>query len=375
MTGALPATSRAAALIAPGRPLELLDVEIPTVIERDALLVRMTSATLCGTDVHVADGAAGGVGAALPLILGHEMVGRIVAFGDGPRTDSLGRPLTEGDRIVWTHGMCGRCRACVLDREPSLCENRRRYMSESARTYPFLNGGFSEYGYVYPTAGRVRVPDDVPDALAAASACALRTVIHGFERLGRIAATDTVVVQGAGPVGLFAVAKAVAEGAGRVIVIGGPAARLEVAAQWGADVCIDVAEVTSGRERSALVKDLTDGRGAPVVLEMSGIPAAFAEGIDMLRPGGRYLVVGQAHQRTVDFNPSVIMHKQATLIGSRSAGVDHYWKALEFLRANADRFAWDALLSHRYRLDEINEAFEAMRTWSEIKPVIAFDQA
>ncbi|MFF4315114.1 alcohol dehydrogenase catalytic domain-containing protein [Streptomyces sp. NPDC001507] len=96
MTCVLPATSRAAALTAPGRPLELLDVEIPTVIERDALLVRMTSATLCGTDVHVADGAADDVRDALPLILGREMVGRIVAFGDGPRTDSLGRPLTEG---------------------------------------------------------------------------------------------------------------------------------------------------------------------------------------------------------------------------------------------------------------------------------------
>ena len=375
MTAEIPATSRAAALTATGEALRVLDVEIPAVIERDALLVRMTAATLCGTDVHVADGSAGDVGGALPLILGHEMVGRIAAFGDGPRTDSLGQPLAEGDRVVWTHGMCGRCRACVIDGEPSLCENRRRYMTESAHTYPFLHGGFSEYGYVYPTAGRVRVPDDVPDAVASAAACSLRTVMHGFERLGRIAATDTVVVQGAGPVGLFAVAKAVAEGAGRVIVIGGPAERLEVAAQWGADVCIDVAEVTSGTERAAIVKDLTDGRGAEVVLEMSGVSSAFPEGIDTLRPGGRYLIVGQAHQRDVPFNPSVIMHKQATLIGSRSAGVDHYWKALDFLRTHADRFAWDALLSNRYRLDEINTAFERMRTWSEIKPVIAFDWA
>lgn len=228
-------------------------MEIPTVIERDALLVRMTSATLCGTDVHVADSAAGDAGDALPLILGHEMVGRIVAFGDGPRTDSLGRPLTEGDRIVWTHGMCGRCRACVIDREPGLCENRRRYMSESARTYPFLNGGFSEYGYVHPTAGRVRVPDDVPDALAAASACSLRTVMHGFERLGRIDATDTVVVQGAGPVGLFAVAKAIAEGAGRVIVIGGPAApdRQDVPCQIGV-----FAAYATGRGRALVDREL-----------------------------------------------------------------------------------------------------------------------
>jgi len=133
------------------------------------------------------------------------------------------------------------------------------------------------------------------------------------------------------------VAKAVAEGAGRVIVIGGPAERLEVAAQWGADVCIDVAEVTSGAERAAIVKDLTDGWGAEVVLEMFGVPWAFSEGIDMLRPGGRYLIVGQAHQRDVPFNPSAIMHKQATLIGSRSAGVDHYWKALAEGEARRDR--------------------------------------
>ncbi|MEV8048316.1 zinc-binding dehydrogenase [Streptomyces griseoluteus] len=371
----IPATSRAAALVQPGRPLEIINARIPSVVEPSALLVRMTAATPCGMDVHVAHGAAGAApGAALPLILGHEMVGQIVTFGDGPRSDSVGQPLTEGDRIIWTHGMCGRCHACVIDQEPSLCENRRRYMTESANSYPFLHGGFSEYGYVYPTAGRVRVPEVVPDALASAAACSLRTVMHGFERLGRIAATDTVVVQGAGPVGLFAVAKAVAEGAGRVIVIGGPADRLEVAKRWGADVCIDINDVTAGQERLALVRDLTRGHGADVVLEMSGIPAAFSEGVDMLRAGGRYLIVGQAHERTVPFNLSVIMHKQATFIGSRSAGVDHYWKALEFLRSHADRFAWEDLVSRHYKLDEINEAFEQMRSWSEIKPVIDFTQ-
>jgi L-iditol 2-dehydrogenase len=369
-----PATSRAAALVTPGQPLQLIDVPIPDPIEDGAILVRTQVATLCGTDVHVRDGAVQSAGGAdaVPLILGHEMVGRIVAFGNGPRTDSLGQPVAEGDRIVWTHGMCGRCRACTIDHEPSLCENRRRYMTEPATRYPYLNGGLSEYGYVYPTSGRVRVPDDVPDAVASASSCALRTVMHGFERLGGIADTDTVVVQGAGPVGLFAVAKAVCEGASRVIVIGGPKARLALAASWGAATVIDVADVTTPEDRVQAVRDLTDGRGGEIVLEMSGIPSAFSEGMGMLRKGGRYLIVGQAHNQQVEFNPSFIMFNQATLIGSLSAGVDHYWKALEFLRNNADRFDWSDMLSGPYPLEQVNDAFDQMASWHDIKPVISF---
>jgi len=361
-------------MVAPGLPLELIDAHIPDVIEPGAILVQMLATTLCGTDIHVAQGTSDSESRHdhKPFILGHEMVGRIVRFGDGPHTDSIGQPLAIGDRIVWTHGMCGRCRACVIDREPSLCENRRRYMTEPATDYPFLNGGLSEYGYVYPTSGRVRVPGDISDALASASACALRTVIHGFERLGRIGNTDTVVVQGAGPVGLFAVAKAVSEGAGQVIVIGGPTARLEVAKHWGADRVIDVAEVRDPAERLAIIHDLTDGRGAEIVLEMSGIPAAFNEGIDILRRGGRYLIVGQGHDKVVDFNPSQIMLKQATLIGSRSAAVEHYWKALEFLRNEAGRFDWTEMLSGPYSLENINDAFERMATWQDIKSVITY---
>jgi L-iditol 2-dehydrogenase len=97
--------------------------------------------------------------------------------------------------------------------------------------------------------------------------------MHGFERFGGIADTDTVVVQGAGPVGLFAVAKAVCEGASRVIAIGGPKTRLDLATSWGAATVIDVADVATPRERVQAVRDLTAGRGAEIVLEMSGFPS------------------------------------------------------------------------------------------------------
>jgi L-iditol 2-dehydrogenase len=112
------------------------------------------------------------------------------------------------------------------------------------------------------------------------------------------------------------------ESASRVIAIGGPKTRLDLATSWGATIVIDVidvADVATPRERVQAVRDLTAGRGAEIVLEMSGIPSAFSEGIGMLGKGGRYLIVGQGHNQQIEFNPSLIMFNQATLIGSLSA--------------------------------------------------------
>ena len=100
---------------------------VPDRLEPGALIVRTTAATVCATDVHLADGsidpAASGI--ELPVILGHEMVGEVVRLGDGAATDSIGAPLRIGDRIIWTHGFRGRCSARVVDHEPTLCRNRR----------------------------------------------------------------------------------------------------------------------------------------------------------------------------------------------------------------------------------------------------------
>jgi L-iditol 2-dehydrogenase len=161
-------------------------------------------------------------------------------------------------------------------------------------------------------------------------------------------------------------------GASQIVVVGGPKARLDLARSWGASHVIDVSEVPDAASRRDLVLDMTSGRGADIVIEVSGVVPAFTEGMDLIRPGGRYLIIGQGHTELVPFNPSQIVFKQVTLIGSLSAGVDHYWKSLEFLRRHADRFRWDEMISNQYPLDSINEAFERMSRWQEIKPAIAF---
>src|SRR5437867_10833660 len=104
----------------------------------------------------------------------------------------------------------------------------------------YLLGGFAEYCYVLPTSGRIKVPDAVPSALASAASCALRTVVHGFDRLGRVEDRDTVVVQGAGPLGLYAAAMALRRGAPQVVVLGAPTRRLEVAKTWGGTHTINI---------------------------------------------------------------------------------------------------------------------------------------
>ena len=369
----IPSECRAALLTAPGEPLEIGDVRVPDVLEPGALLVRTTAATVCATDVHLWEGAVGSkdAGADLPLILGHEMTGRIVRMGDDTGRDSVGQPLAVGDRIVWTHGFCGQCLQCTVEHSPTLCTNRRGYMQAAAVKYPYLTGGFAEYCYVFPTSGRVRVPDDISDPVASAASCALRTVVHAFDRTGPLDDRHTVVVQGAGPLGLFSVAKAVSTGCAQVIVVGGPEPRLALARRWGATETIDVTEADA-QQRLERIRELTGGRGADVVLEMSGVPAAFGEGMAMLRPGGRYTVVGQIHTQSVSFNPSVLVMKHARVTGCLSAGVEHYYRGLQFLVHKADRFAWDEMITSTQPLDDINAAMSRMRDWSEIKPALTF---
>src|SRR2546429_5592192 len=100
MATAIPDTCRAAAMIGPGQPLAVLDVQVPVVLEQGAILVRSISATVCATDIHLWEGSVGSkdAGSQFPVILGHEMTGRVARLGDGVSTDSLGQPLRQGDR-------------------------------------------------------------------------------------------------------------------------------------------------------------------------------------------------------------------------------------------------------------------------------------
>jgi len=179
-----------------------------------------------------------------------------------------------------------------------------------------------------------------------------------------------VVIQGAGPLGLFATAVANHAGVSELIVVGAPEQRLALARRWGASSTVSVEELPTAETRLARVREVTDGRGADVVLELSGAPYAFAEGLDFLRPGGRYAVVGQLGGPLTPVQAALFVRKQATILGVQSADIGQFWKALEFVRRTASRYDFEAMLTTRYPLDRINEAIQSMRAFREIKPLV-----
>ena len=369
----LPKTSRAAVVAVYGEPIQIREAPVPREdeLERGALLVRVDVASICGSDVHQWDGMTQALApASLPIILGHEMMGTVVAFGPGPREDSIGQPLAEGDRLLWTHVYCGQCHECRVQHTPTLCRRKKQYMRTNCERFPYLVGGFAQYCYVFPASGRVRIPDGVPDGVASAASCALRTVIHAFDRIGRIQPHQRVVIQGAGPLGLFATAVARDAGVRDLFVVGAPERRLALARRWGAQDVVSVDELPTAEARLARVRELTAGTGADVVLELSGAPYAFAEGLDFLRPGGRYAVVGQLGGPLTPVQAALIVRKQATILGVQSADIGQFWKALDFVRRTEDRYDFEAMLTTRYPLAQINEAIQNMRAFREIKPLV-----
>ncbi len=365
---ALPEFSRSAVVREFGAPIAIEEVPIPREIEPGAILTRIELCTVCGTDVHLWQGSLASK-IELPVILGHEMVGRIIALGAGQHRDSVGQGLKIGDRITWAHTSCGFCFFCTVAQEPTLCQHTRRYMYERIDRFPYLLGGFSEYGYVMPEAGRIRVPEAVPNEFASLSSCALRSVMNAVDVLGGIGSTEVIVVQGSGPLGLLATAVAKVAGARRVVTIGAPDTRLQIASEFGADEALSI-ERTTPEERSERIRSLTEGRGADIVMEFTGHPEAFNEGLDFIRRGGRYVVVGQLGSGTTMIKPSLIVTKQLRILGSLSGRAKAYWKALDFVSTHRTAIPFERMISNRYSLEDVNIGMKRMKDYAEIKPVI-----
>ena len=346
-----------------GKPLEMRRVPLPE-LEPTAILARVDAATLCGTDVHFWHGTSRGA-TNPPYIPGHETAG-IIEEIRGERHDILGQPLKRGDRILCAYSFCGHCYYCTVARQPTLCSESVRFGRARVDQPPYLLGGCAEYHYFPPGSEIILVPDEVPSPLAASAACALRTVMHGFERLGPLATHETVVVQGCGPVGLYALAVARDRGAKRVLVIGAPAGRLDVATAWGADAILNLEEVPEVEDRRDWVRERTGGRGADVVVQ-AATGLAIPEGIALVRPGGRYLSIGNTSENLTI--PGAELGKNLQFISVRAAEGRHFYQGLQFLATRRD-IPFDRLITGTYTLDRVSEALEAMADFREVKAVV-----
>lgn len=359
----MPEFSRAAVITALNEPLQIQKVPIPD-LNPGSLLIKIDASTICGTDVHRWHGPLA-AGDSLPMITGHEPCGFIEEIA-GERTDILGRPLKKGDRVIWSYVACGSCYWCAVALQPCACPGRMSWGHQRSDQPPYLLGSVSEYMYVPKECLIVKVPEAVSSALAAAAACAFRTVMHGFDNLGAVKSHETVVIQGSGPLGNFAAAVARDHGAKQVLMIGAPAARLEVAKRMGVDAVLNLEEVTDAADRRTWVRDHTDGRGADVVIQVAN-SAAVPEGLTLLRTGGRYVNIGAGGKAQIEVNA---LPREGIVYTIMSGEPRHWLQALDFLASRKDTYPFDEMISASYTLDQVNEAMGAMARFEVVKGVI-----
>ena len=335
------------------KPLEEREFPLPDV-EPEGILVRVTVANICGSDLHGWHGRTPRTG---PTIMGHEMTGRVARLGSRVTIDAAGTPLSEGDRIVYSYFYpCRRCDFC-RGGDMHHCAARRsgagRVRSDAA---PHFTGAFADYYYLQPGHYVLRTPDALDDLTVAPLNCALAQVTYGLAQAG-FSPGETVVIQGAGGLGLFATVVARERGAARVVVVDRVAERLELARTFGADHVVNVGDFATSEERAKAVRELSGG-GGHVVMELVGHPAALAEGLAMARPEGRYVVIGNiAGDQTIPFNPAWLVHANRRMIGVGGYQAWALRRGLELLERTHQRYPYRRIMSHRYALEDINEAF------------------
>jgi len=358
---------RAAVMVAPQRPLEVWQLDDP-VLEPGAVLLETVVSEVCGTDVHLYHGRLAGV--PYPIIPGHVTVGRVLK-ARGVTSDALGRPLAPGDIVTFydVHEVCGRCWYCLVARRPTRCPHRKVYgITYSAKDGPL--GGWAERVYLKPGVHVVRLPEPLTADDVIGGGCGLFTGFAAVERSG-LRPGDAVLVQGAGPVGLGAAAVAALAGAGVVMVIGAPAARLALARALGADAVIDLdAEPPAARRERVL--GLTEGRGPDVVIEASGNPAALAEGLELLRDGGTYVVAGHyTDTGTVELNPHLHLNKKhVDLRGQWGTELHHVLRALSLFAKHRSRLPFAQTIGGRYGLADANRALDDVAARRVTKAVV-----
>jgi len=362
--------ARAAVLTAFNEPLVLQEFPVLKP-EPSALIAKVSLATFCGTDVHIWRGEL--KGSVTPMILGHEAVGRVYVLGEGVKRDSAGQPIEVGDRIVWDRiWTCGNCYQCKARGNSFACEKRITYgMRIGCSEPPYLNGFFAEYVYIRPNVAFFKVPESLDDTLIPPLTCAFGAVLNGLEKL-HIKPGDRVVVQGAGPVGLYTIVVAKEMGASEVISIDLVDSRLKLAEEFGADHVVNASNYTSAEDRIKRVKELTGGHGVDYVIEATGSLEVIREGLEMLDSGGSYLIIGAGYAGLASIAPSTLILGQLKVMGSLGHEARHIAAGLRFLHSRIDKYPFKKIISHIYTLEDINDALAAMAKRQAIKAAVKF---
>ncbi|MCW7945173.1 hypothetical protein AAW14_24985 [Streptomyces hygroscopicus] len=339
------------------------------------LLLEVTANGICGTDVHLV-----GQDPTAAMILGHEIVGRIVAFGPGhPHTDAEDQPLREGDTVAlfpWVPCLtCWSCRR--FGPGATTCSEPFVYgvPPEAIGLTPCatdeslsLTGGFGRHLAVRPGTYLWRVPQSLSpavasllDPLAVAVRCVdlARTAPGAWDEV--LTPDATAVVLGAGAIGLLTSLALRQVGVGTVVVSGSRPGRLEVARELGIDRVMDIGELGVDERRRA-VHDMTGGRGADLVIDATNSPAALSEALAMVRRLGTVIEVGNIVPTgsSITVDPARdICQRSVRLLGVSFNPPRSYTEGMALLARNGS-IPFERLITRSFSFDDIGSALEAL---------------
>lgn len=358
---------KAAVLYEQKKPLVVEEIEIEEPRAGEAM-VRMAAAGVCHSDLHVMQGL---WPVPLPLVMGHEGAGIVERVGEGV---TLVRP---GDHVIFSWApACGVCRNCVSGR-PYLCSAGPVMTMKDGTTRFHRNGqslfhqtavsAFAEYTVTHETA-LVKIRDDMPLEKAALIGCGVMTGVGAVMNTAKVGIGDNVAVFGCGGVGLNVIQAASLAGANRIIAVDTLDSKLDMAKRMGAT------DIVNAKKRDPVAAALEiNGRGVDFAFEAIGLPEAVAQAFDATDPAGTTVMVGMPPAASLISVSGVGLLLGKTLKGAyygsarfridMPALVDMYM---------AGRLKLDELVSRRYPLMEINDAFEALGRGEVARSIIAF---
>lgn len=322
---------------------EIWDRQEP-VINADQVKIKVAYAGVCGSDIHTFEG---NYKVSAPMTMGHEFAGEIV---------EVGKNVTEfkiGDRVTseTTFEICGKCRYCK-EKKYNLCSTRKGIGTQQ-------DGSFTKY-LIARKESLHRLPENV-SLLAASITEAAACAYHGVDR-ATITKGDIVLVLGPGPIGLL-VAQIVKAKGGTIVMTGlsQDAKRLAEAKELGIDYTVDI----QTEDVKAFVNSLTDGYGADICFDCTGVVPSMQMGMDLLRKQGQYVQVGIFAQNEVTVDFSKIIQKELVVTGSRSQNT-HDWEPTLALMADGAIQA-EAMITHQLKIDQWDEAYRLIKSGEAIK--------
>ena len=377
---------QAAVLTKPGH-IETRNFPYPD-CPKGGAIIRTELSGICGTDKHTFKGECRQYAGTpqetttpFPIIQGHENVGIIEDIDEiGKKNLEFdGQELKVGDRVVMCPDVaCGHCWFDKHIHDYPWCDDLHSYgNSYCCDRPPHLFGGFSEYMAIEHNVKLYKVPDGLSPEVAMFAE--LFDVTYSLDKAKELYAFDgegfafgdTVVIQGAGPLGIMHLVKARLLGADKIIMTDKSQYRLDIAKKFGADVtlCLDN---TTEKERIDIVKQETGGRGGDVVVECAGEPEAVPEGMEMVRKSGTYLIVGNFVDvgRSIEIKPHVFCSKSMRVLGVPNHPLTGYNPSMRMMLRYQNQYPFADLITHHFAIKDAQKAVELSMQYDKCMKIV-----